>query len=73
MEGFRKETQETAMVAFWERGVELESGIRMDSLFITYPIVLFWFFLTKVLFYYIFLIYNFKKSGTINQVLGIAH
>lgn len=41
MEGFRKETQETAMVAFRERGVELESGIRMDSLFITYPIVLF--------------------------------
>ena len=40
MEGFWKKTQETTMVAFWEREVALRYEIKMDSLFITYPIVL---------------------------------
>ena len=35
MEGFWKKTQETTMVAFWEREVKLRDEIKMDSLFIT--------------------------------------
>ena len=44
MEVFWKKTQETTMVAFWEREVELRYEIKVDSLFITYLIVLVVFF-----------------------------
>lgn len=50
MEVFWKKTQETTMVAFWEREVELRYEIKVDSLFITYPIVLVFFFKCFIIF-----------------------